>query len=73
MPADQILIGCITAGMCGLGLWKRNWLLRETPKGQRLVARCGEKKAVRIVTVLLGIGFLCGVLLACNILKPLRW
>jgi hypothetical protein len=70
---DQIVIGCILAGVCGLGIWNREWLLRETPKGQRLVARYGERKAVRIVTILLGTGFVVGVLLACNILRPLRW
>ncbi len=63
----------MAAGLCALGIWKREWFLAETSKGRRLVERCGKPKAVRIVTVALTIGVVAGLLLACNILRPLRW
>lgn len=73
MPVDQIIIGMITAGTCGIGLLRRDWLLTQTLKGRHLVERCGQAKATRIVTVVLAVGVLAGVLLACNILRPMRW
>jgi hypothetical protein len=73
MPAEQILIGLLTAGLCVAGIWRREWLLLETGKGKWLVTRYGKPAAVRIVTILLTIGLLGGLLLACNIIRPLRW
>jgi hypothetical protein len=53
MPADQIIIGSIVAGLCAFGIWHRNWLLVETRKGRWLVNRWGRPRAGRILTIML--------------------
>ncbi len=72
MPAEQILIGGTTAAMCVAGLFKQQWLLVNTRKGQRLVQCVGEAGAPWVLRLLclLGIGF--GVALAAGLINPLN-
>lgn len=73
MSGEQIAIGVLTAGLCLVGIWHREWLVQETRKGRRLSNWCGKTRALWIVTILLGVGVLWGVLLALDIVHPVKW
>lgn len=73
MPTEQILIGGLTAVLCMMGLRNLRWLLDQTSKGQKLVARFGDPGAARILKLLLLAGALFGTLLATGVINPIRW
>ena len=73
MSRESLIFGIGSALIGGAGLWNREWLLAETPKGRTLVEALGLAKARVILAgfCLVLIGF--GVLLAGGWLAPLRW
>lgn len=73
MPKDQIIIGCIAAGLSAVGLWSVDWLIGNTRKGGWLRERHGEKNARWILRGVFAVGFLFGVLLATNVIRPVSW
>ena len=73
MPLEQIFIGSVSAALCLAGIWHDRWLLTETKKGKRLVAWFGEHRALWVLRGLLAAGLLFGVLLATNVIRPIRW
>lgn len=70
---EQILMGTATALMCALGLWKSQWLLENTRKGQRLQQALGLARAIWVLRGLLLLGMMGGILLAVNVLRPMQW
>ena len=73
MTGEQIAIGVLMAGLCAVGIRHRRWLVVETSKGRRLSQWCGQARALWLVTILLSLGVVWGVLLACDIARPLQW
>ncbi len=73
MPREQILIGVLSAMLCVVGLCRESWLLAETPKGRKLVASLGGRRAQWVLRCLLAVGVLFGLLLALGVVNPLRW
>ena len=73
MPKDQLMIGAVFALFCCAGLFKDRWFLAHTKKGQWLVRRCGQRGAVWLLRGLFGCGVLFGLLLACNVIQPVKW
>ncbi len=73
MPTEQIFIGATVALLCLFGLVKDRWLLEHTRKGKWLIQKCGEQTGLTILRCLLGGGALVGILLACNVIRPVQW
>ena len=73
MPTDQIFIGAMVAVLCSIGFFKSRWLLQNTRKGKWLAEKCGEQASLWIFRGLFGTGTLFGVLLACNVIRPIQW
>jgi hypothetical protein len=73
MSRESLIFGIGSALIGGAGLWNREWVLAETPKGRTLVEAVGLAKARLILSgvCLVLIGF--GVLLAGGWLAPRRW
>lgn len=70
-PGDQILMGCMLAVVCLLGLVYSRWFATTTPKGQRLVNWLGEPQAILLLRVLFAIGMALGIALAADWIRPL--
>ena len=73
MPTDQIFIGAMVAGLCSIGVFKSRWFLQHTGKGKWLAEKCGEQTSLWMLRGLLGTGAFFGILLACNVIRPLQW
>ena len=70
---EQILIGLVVAALCGLGLWHDRWLLTSTRKGRRLAGWFGETRGLWVLRSLLLAGAAFGLLLAADVIRPVRW
>jgi len=73
MPGHQIFIGSTVALLCLWGLFKHRWFLETTKKGKRLIARFGDRKAAWILNGLFVMGIVFGILLAIDVIHPIRW
>ena len=73
MISEQFLIGGTTAMLCVHGLWRQEWLLTQTRKGQLLVRWFGPHSAPWVLRTLLALGVGFGVLLAAGVINPVRW
>ena len=73
MSKEQILVGALVALVSLHGLWKADWLLEHTRKGQKLVGWLGPEKALWVLRGLLIAAVVFGVLLATNVVRPIRW
>ncbi len=73
MSKEQAFMGAAVAILCLGGTWKAKWLLAHTKKGQRLVHRLGEQRALRFLRLLLVIGATFGILLAVDVIRPIQW
>ena len=73
MSGEQVLIGSVVSALSVVGIWNDGWFLKNTSKGQRLVAVFGERKASWIWRTLMAASGVFGVLLACDIIHPVRW
>ena len=60
------MLGCFA-------LWKTDWLLRDTPKGEWFRRRFGELKARLYVRSFFFFTIVFGVLLAANLIRPMQW
>lgn len=73
MERETLLLGVGTMLIGVIGLWRREWILTETPKGRFLMESIGADRArwwiVGFFLILLGMG----VSLASGWLRPLRW
>ena len=70
---EQIFMGSSVALLCITGLWKAQWFLENTRKGQRFVKIFGEERAIWAWRVLLLLGVIFGTLLATGIINPIHW
>lgn len=70
---EQIVIGGGVALLCGLGLWHDRWLLTRTSKGRWLIARLGADRALWTLRALLAGGVAFGVLVATDVIRPVKW
>jgi hypothetical protein len=73
MPREQLWVGVIIACFCLAGFWYEAWLLGETRTGGWLVRRLGPDRARWAVRLLLAAGLAFGILLAANVIRPVRW
>ncbi len=73
IPTDQIVMGVATALLCLWGIWNYRWLLVNTRKGEWLVNRFGQQKAIWLLCSLFLVGVLFGLLLAIDIIHPIQW
>ncbi len=73
MMTEQFLIGGATAMLCVHGLWRQQWLLTETRKGQLLVRWFGPQSAPWVLRICLALGVGFGILLAAGVINPVRW
>lgn len=73
MSYDQLFMGVAVAALCLMGLCHQQWLLTHTKKGQWLVERFGEQRALWVLRGLLLAGMVFGGLLAAEIVNPIRW
>ena len=73
MSKEQIFIGVTVAVLCVAGLCKDRWFLAHTKKGKRLIRWLGEEKAIWLLRGLFGLGILFGLLLATDIISPVKW
>ena len=73
MQKEQLLMGAVIALLCVAGLVNTRWFLMHTNKGRWLVRRCGETGALWVLRGVFGTGTVFGILLACNVIRPLHW
>lgn len=73
MTPDSLLIGIGCALIGVAGLWNRNWLLAETPKGRFLVEMAGATRARAMISLFFLFLVGAGILLAGGWLQPIRW
>jgi hypothetical protein len=73
MRNDQPFMGVAIALICGAGLAKSAWFLENTRKGQWFARRFGERPGLWVVRTLLCCGVVFGVLLAIDVIRPIRW
>ena len=69
----QVLVGALIVVGCLLGWRNESLILKETFYGSLLRRLCGERWAGVGWRVLLLIGGVGGVLLATDVVRPLRW
>ena len=70
---DQIVIGLGTAGLCGLGLWHGRRLLAVSRFGGWLAGRLGEDRGLQVLRGVLACGVVFGLLLAADVIRPVKW
>ncbi len=73
MLNEQVAMGVIIALLCLAGLYYDRWFLSHSKKGQRLVDRLGEQKAVWVLRLFFSAGALFGTLLATDVIRPVQW
>ncbi len=73
MTRESLLIGIGCALIGVAGLWNRDWLLAETPKGRFLVEAVGAGRARGLMSLFFLLLMGVGILLAGGWLKPVRW
>lgn len=73
MTSESLFIGIGCALIGGAGLWNRDWLLAETPKGRFLVEAVGAGRARTIISLFFLFVLGAGIMLAVGWLKPIRW
>jgi hypothetical protein len=73
MISGQLAMGVMVAALCAAGLAYAPWLLTNTRKGRRLAGWFGERNGLRVLQLLLVAGFVFGVLLAGDVIRPIQW
>jgi hypothetical protein len=73
MDRDQIIMGLVIAALCGLGFYHTGWMLERTGKGRALVGWLGATGAGLAWRGLMLMGAIFGILLAADVIRPLRW
>lgn len=72
-PHDHVVMGLGVASFSLVCLIRRQWLLANTSKGQRLIGRFGESRARTIFGLVCLSGIAFGSLLACGVIRPISW
>jgi hypothetical protein len=71
--SQDTVMGVAVVLACLMFLLRERWFLAQTGKGQRLVRRFGDARAVWILRgILLSIATL-GILLATGWIRPIQW
>lgn len=73
MTQESLLVGIGCALIGGAGLWNRDWLLAETPKGRFMVETLGAGRARGVMSLFFAALIGAGILLAGGWLQPIRW
>lgn len=73
MIPEHIIVGGLIFALCSLLLFNENWFLKNTAKGQRLIAWFGHQNAGWVLKGLTALGMLFGALLAAKIIRPIQW
>ncbi len=73
MDKQQLLMGIAIAGVSLFGLAKARWFIEQTSKGRLLVHWLGDAPAVRVLQLFLLSCAALGVLLALDLVRPMRW
>lgn len=73
MPRHQILMGIAVAAISLLGLCNGRWFLENTKKGQRLIGWFGPDRAILVLRGLFLLAMVLGILLAADVIRPVRW
>jgi hypothetical protein len=73
MITAQTAMGVMVALLCLYGLWRRQWFYENTRKGRRLARWFGETGGLRVLVGLLVGGIVFGMLLACDVIRPMQW
>ena len=71
--SQDLAMGIAIILTCLMILFREQWFLAETTKGQRLVQRFGAVRALWILRGLLLAIAILGGLLAAGIIHPARW
>jgi hypothetical protein len=71
--SSQTAMGGMVALICLYGLWRRRWFFENTRKGRRLAGWFGETAGLRVLVGLLFAGIVFGLLLACDVIRPMHW
>lgn len=69
----QLLIGAIITAGCLLGLRHDRWILQESGYGRWIRWLFGDERGLWFLRSVICLLALFGILLALNILRPLRW
>jgi hypothetical protein len=73
MSKEQTILGIAMAVLCFAGLWNDRWFLENTKKGQRLARWLGGTRGLFVLRALFLIGATFGILLATNVIRPVKW
>lgn len=71
--SENVLIGTFVAVFSLWGLFKQQWFLAETSKGQKLTQRFGSARAIWILRLIFLTGLIFGTLLATGLIQPIDW
>ncbi|WP_339729332.1 hypothetical protein [uncultured Gimesia sp.] len=71
--SENELIGGSVLILSLLGLWKDQWFLANTKKGQRLTKWFGPVRAIWVLRIIFLVGMIFGALLASDIIQPIQW
>ncbi len=73
MTPESLFIGIGCALIGGAGLWNREWILAQTPKGRFLAEMAGASRARALISLFFLFLIGAGILLAGGWLQPIRW
>lgn len=73
MHKDQVIVGTLVVMLCVAGLVKDRWILTQSRYGKFLARKFGETQGLWILRTLLAAMALFGVLLATDVIRPIRW
>ena len=71
--SENVVIGVIFALVSLWALFKDQWFVTHSRKGQRLTKFFGPARALWILRILFLCGILFGILLALGFIQPVQW
>ena len=71
--SENILIGSFIVVFSAWGLFKEQWFLAETSKGQKLTQWFGPARAPWVLRLIFLVGLIFGALLAAGVIQPIDW
>lgn len=73
MIPQHVIVGGLTCLLCALLAAQSKWFLANTRKGAFLVRQFGDQGAPWVLRGLALTGIVVGVLLALEVIRPIRW